>query len=642
VLCDCGGTLRNKINFDRLQQLPTVKKVVVSSHFCSPKECKKTIRAVSTKKVDRIVIGACDREIFEGALKQAVAGSGINPGLLWCVNIREHCGWVTGGKKAATDRAVEIVTAALRRIKFATKVKSKKVTVNQDVLVIGGGVGAMQTASALAGTGHRVNIVTDGKSLDGQAAKSPDLYGYIAHESRRAATLVQKRIDELIEKVNKNKRIELYTETKLLSLDGRCGNFTATIGLNGSEKTLAAGAVVLASGAAASPLADKWAELVGSGRDVPDRIAIVMDSLGEQGPDVSAQVLSAAEQLIERFGAEVKIYCHNIRLAATGLEALYRRARQAGAVVIKYDDKPVITSKGSTKTIRTIEPAAGVEVEAEFDLVISADAAEPEISKFTDVIRHLRAGPEGVLQADNVWLLPTKSNLEGISVIGRARRKNELRAAQTDALAAAGQIHQLLKDKKIEVLDDAASVDAEKCVLCLSCLRICPCGAIDIDIVTKAASVSALTCQRCGICVALCPAGAIELPGYMTKQLAAEVADRPKLTVFACENSAFPAATAAAAAGCGCGENVRLIRVPCAGRVDAREILRCLQNGTEKVLVLGCHPDSCKYINGSSRAVKTIMRIENMLQKARIEKERVVFGPLASVEPKRFLEYVKE
>jgi len=258
------------------------------------------------------------------------------------------------------------------------------------------------------------------------------------------------------------------------------------------------------------------------------------------------------------------------------------------------------------------------------------------------LIGGLRPGPEGALQADNVWLLPTKTNREGIFVVGSSGCTEELRDAQADGLATANQIHELLKNKEIEILDDAAVVDDDKCALCLTCMRICPHGAVSIDVDNSVASISAVACQRCGICAAECPGGAIELPRYTQKEIVAEVGDRPQITVFACENSAYPAATAVGINGSEYNAKVRLIRVPCAGKVDPRDVLRALERGAEKVMILGCHLENCQYLAGSTRAAKRIERLNNELEKAGVDNKRVVFGQLAAVEPSRFLEFVRE
>jgi coenzyme F420-reducing hydrogenase delta subunit/Pyruvate/2-oxoacid:ferredoxin oxidoreductase delta subunit len=297
------------------------------------------------------------------------------------------------------------------------------------------------------------------------------------------------------------------------------------------------------------------------------------------------------------------------------------RAGAGGKVAIEFDD-----------------PVAAATVAGEFDLTVVADVTPGRLDALTrGLIAGLRTGPDGALQYDNVWLLPTLTNRPGVFVAGGARGNSEWREAMTDGLAVAGQAHDLLTGGTIAPIKDAATVDADKCVLCLTCLRICPHGAIRIDDAKKAASVSPLSCRRCGICAAECPAVAIQLPGFSDNQMEARIGAKPRVTVFACENSAFPAAETA---GRKAAARVRMIKVPCAGKVDPRSVLDALSRGADKVLVLGCHPENCQYLSGSSRASKRVERLGAALEKAGFDKSRVQFGGLASVEPARFAEYV--
>ena len=645
VLCDCGGTLRGRLDFERLRKqlgrLPAVATIKLCSKFCQQNECTKMIESLfrNNKHVKRLVIGACDQEIFGKTLRQTGQGDTVNHGLSWCVNIREHCSWVAGTPEAATDKAKEALTAAIRRVKLASAIKRKKVSVNQDVLIIGAGVAAMQTAVALSRLAHRVTLVESSEKLGGSAAETPELYAYVAPSSTDAEALVQSRVDELTGQVRNDEQIHVHTSSSLKSIEGEFGDFTAVVSSNGTVQKVSAGALVLAVDSAT--MKPDLVRIIHSGDDVPKRIAIVTDVLGEQGRAVSAHVLSAAELLTKRFGAEVKLFCHNIRVSSTGLESLYRRARQAGVVIAKYESPPVISEQGNKTLVEVKEPLIGAEICEEFDRVVMADASAANSSnELLSLIEGLRPGPDGMLQADNVWLLPTKTNREGIFVAGLAAGTDELRDAQADGLATANEIHELLKDKEIEILDDAAVVDGDKCVLCLTCMRICPHGAVSIDVDNSVASISAVACQRCGICAAECPAGAIELPRYTQDEIKAEVGDKPQITVFVCENSAYPAATAAAINGREWERGVRLIRVPCAGKVDPRDVLRALECGAEKVMILGCHLENCRYLSGSTRAGKRIERLKSELEKVGVDKKRVVFGQLASVEPSRFLEFV--
>lgn len=649
VLCDCAGTLRSRLDFDRLAEhlsgLADVATVKLCSKFCQQNDCTKTIK--SLKQTERLVIGACDPEIFNNTLQEAIQGVNLNDGLLWSVNIREHCGWVAATPEVATNKAKEILSAAVRRVKMASAIKSKKTSVNQNVLVLGGSVAAMQTASTLSQLGHPVTLLESSERLGAASAQTPELYGYVASDCSQAEAFVQSQVDQLIHLITNDKQIRIQTSSNLKSLQGEFGNFTALVTSNGTEQKLSAGAIVLAPEATTKK--SELVELFHNGKEAPKRVAIVMDTSGEQGKRVSAQVLSAAELLVKRFGVEVKLYCHNIRVAATGMEALYRRAREAGVVIIKYESPPKVSDCGSKKVVSVQEPVIGFQVDEEFDMVVMADIVAADNTELLSIIEGLRPGPAGDLQADSVWLLPTKSNREGIFVVGLAVDTDELRDAQTDGLATANKIHELLKNKQIDVLDDAASVDGDKCVLCLTCMRICPHAAISIDVDNKAASVSAVTCQRCGICAAECPAGAIQLPRYTDEQVAAELGDKPRIIIFACENSAYPAATAAAINGLGSrkagsqwGQQAQLIRVPCAGKVDPRDVLRALECGAQKVMILGCHLESCQYLTGSTRTAKRIERLNNALGKAGFDKQRLIFGQLASVEPHKFIEYVSE
>ncbi|MGD9109427.1 MAG: FAD-dependent oxidoreductase [Phycisphaerales bacterium] len=531
---------------------------------------------------------------------------------------------------------IQNTKSTVHKTNDADTIEYKRVLVNQDVLVIGGGVAAMQTAIGLSRLGHNVTLVCSEQDIGGAAANNPQLYGYIGGDLAESEAFVRTCVSELIDKVTNDSRINIKSNVELQSVEGELGNFRFEVGSNGSAEDIAAGAIVLAVGAGnrKSPLS----ELINKGRRVPRNIAIVMDLLAEQTRAVCAEVLSAAELLVKQYGAEVKLYCNNLRVAAHGLEAQYKRARQAGVVIIKCNKPPVIADRGYNKTVTVEDEPAGCELTEEFDLVVIADAVSVNGQKTLSKFKYLKAGPESALQVDNVWALPVASNIDGIFVVGGAKGNSELREAQADGLAAAYEIHELLKDSQIEIPLDAAVVDADKCVLCLTCLRSCPHGAISIDTENETAKISEISCRRCGICVVQCPAGAIELPRYTTEQIAAEAGDEPKVTVFACENSVYPLANAVG----GCKDNVTLIKVPCAGKVDPKEVLRELQCGADKVKIFACHKENCKYINGSGYAAKRIAYIKSMLERAGLDANKVTFCELASVEPAKFLKCVKE
>lgn len=489
-------------------------------------------------------------------------------------------------------------------------IKTRKVKINQAVAVVGSSAAATQSALSLTKLGHKVTLITPENSLSGQD----------------------------IEQIKNSKNIEILTSSVLESVDGEFGNFQISIKSDGKQKKLAVGAIILNYSNNYGDI-DKLAEMIQKG-DVPGRVAIVLDMVKQQTSAVWGRVLSAAKILVERFGSEVTIYCRSARVAANGLESLYQKVRNLGVIISKFDSPPEIVEQQGMVIIRAYDEIIGAETSRQFDLLITA-----ETNHNTDIakaLRQLKTGPDGELQYDDVWLTATKTNCKGIFAIGDARGNSDYRASLTDALAAAGEVGSLLSEAEIEIAEDAAVVDAEKCVLCLTCRRVCPHGAISIDKENEAAKVSLLSCMRCGACAAQCPTGAIQLPLYSDEETRAKLSVKPSITIFACENSAIPAAEAAKSCGFKPDSKINFVNLPCAGKVDTRDVLAALEKGAEKVMILACHPESCQYLTGSSRARNRVKRINNMLVKAGFDSERVIFKGISAVEPMKFIEYVKE
>ena len=87
-------------------------------------------------------------------------------------------------------------------------------------------------------------------------------------------------------------------------------------------------------------------------------------------------------------------------------------------------------------------------------------------------------------------------------------------------------IHELLSSAKILVEGERVKADPQKCVACLTCIRVCPHGAIQlvkVDGSKEVAGISDLACYACGICAAICPAKAIKFQGYRDEEILAQI-----------------------------------------------------------------------------------------------------------------------
>lgn len=682
VLCDCGGQLRKRLDFARLKRELSkevrVASVAVCSDLCAERHCVAAIKSATSGGAKRLVVAACAREKIQKPLYDALSKRKLNNGLSWMVNIRELCALAYKDKGRATAKAREHILAGVRRVQLAQPVKARFMPLGKNIAVIGAGVAGLQATTALAGLGYRVALLHNDRELGGVTGTMPELFGYVGAGPDDSFTRVKALVDALVAEVRQSKNVTVYSSTPVKAVQGEAGNFSVIAASANGEKLLKASAVVIAAGCDYMPalqtVGGKDSCIVDMGGllqrvrhgPLPGKIAIVMDVAGEQGRAVSAQVFSIAERIAGRAGIQVKLFCRNARVAATGMESLYRRSRQAGLLVVKGDKTPVITLNGNKALLCWKDEVVESELNEEFDLVASADLSPRPSSRHSSlasaklpaepgwataegagtlsggIVAGLRTGPDGTAQYDNIRLLPVGTNRPGVFVAGSARGNSELRDALADGLAAAAQAHALLWTGRMQVRDDVATVDTDKCVLCLTCVRICPHGAVSVDDKKKSASVSPVSCQRCGTCAAECPACAITLPGYTDEQFAAEAGDKPRVIVFACENSALPAAEAVGAMGVGCGNAVQLIRVPCAGDVSPRNVLAALEKGIQKVVVMGCHPESCLYLNGSCRAAGRMERLQGMLEKAGVDKSRVSFVGMAPVELVKLVEYAKE
>jgi len=86
--------------------------------------------------------------------------------------------------------------------------------------------------------------------------------------------------------------------------------------------------------------------------------------------------------------------------------------------------------------------------------------------------------------------------------------------------------------------------------------------------------------------------------------------------------------------------NIRIIRVPCSGRVDPLFVAKCFQEGVDGVVVLGCHPGDCHYVEGNYHARRRFALLGRFLEYLGIDKERFRVEWVSASEGKRFSQLV--
>ena len=116
----------------------------------------------------------------------------------------------------------------------------------------------------------------------------------------------------------------------------------------------------------------------------------------------------------------------------------------------------------------------------------------------------------------------------------------------------------------------------------------------------------------------------------------------PKIVAFCCNFCAFAAADLAGAMRLQYPPNVRIIRLPCTGKVDAILLMEALEEGADGVFVAGCLEGQCHFLKGNLRARKRVDYVKRLLAEAGIESQRLEMFNLSSAMGGRFAEIVEE
>lgn len=97
----------------------------------------------------------------------------------------------------------------------------------------------------------------------------------------------------------------------------------------------------------------------------------------------------------------------------------------------------------------------------------------------------------------------------------------------------------------------------------------------------------------------------------------------PTVLAFVCNWCTYTAADLAGTSRMVQQPNLRLVRMMCTGMVDPKYIVKSLLSGADGVLISGCHPGDCHYINGNYKARRRVKLLNEILPQFGIEKERV-------------------
>ncbi|MHC4505588.1 MAG: hydrogenase iron-sulfur subunit [Planctomycetota bacterium] len=111
---------------------------------------------------------------------------------------------------------------------------------------------------------------------------------------------------------------------------------------------------------------------------------------------------------------------------------------------------------------------------------------------------------------------------------------------------------------------------------------------------------------------------------------------KPRIVAFLCNWCSYAGADLAGVSRFQYPPHLKVIRVPCSGRVNPMFIIRALQSGADGVLVSGCHPGDCHYATGNYYARRKFVLLKKLIDFVGLEEGRVHFSWVSAAEGEKF------
>ncbi len=344
---------------------------------------------------------------------------------------------------------------------------------------------------------------------------------------------------------------------------------------------------------------------------------------------------------------DVTILHKDIRLNGKDYERFYYEAEALGVKMIRGEAGEVTENADGLKF--TYLDEAGKNVDLLTDMVVLSNGMEasPGNEDLAKAIG-LDLNPDGFIAESHPKLSPVETNINGVYICGAIQGPMDIQHSMNQVLYATNKASSILNQKEIEVELTKAIVDEDTCVGCGACASACPFEAITwSDFGLPIVNVEA--CTGCGICAATCPVAAMQLRLFRDEQVLPAIEgllkpkkwlmdrDDPVVVAFACEGAAGYAAELAGQMGMTVPDSVRVLKVPCSGRLDALHLMKAFDQGADGVAIFACPEDQCHYIDGSKKAEERVAYLKKTLDVLGIGGDKLDIYNVNSCEPDRFV-----
>ena len=230
-VCWCGTNISKMVDVEavtnEVKALPNVTIAKNYKYMCSDPGQDLIIKDIKLHNLNRVVVAACSPRIHELTFRTACEKAGINPYLFEMANVREQDSWVHTDRTEATNKAIDLVVAAIRRVRYHEPLQKRFVNVNPATLIIGGGISGLTAALEIANAGKQVYLVEKSDQLGGQVKKFDLTFPHLSS--------AQQMIRPIVQRVDNHPNISVFLETEIREVTGYIGNFKTAISVNGGD-----------------------------------------------------------------------------------------------------------------------------------------------------------------------------------------------------------------------------------------------------------------------------------------------------------------------------------------------------------------------------------------------------------------------
>ena len=543
-ICHCGINIGGYVDVPEVTRyastLPNVVMADRNLYTCSADTQGIIKEKIEEYHLNRVIVASCTPRTHEPLFQETIREAGLNRYLFQMANIRDQCSWVHMNQpEEATQKAKDLVRMAVNKARRIEPIDRIKLGVTPKALVVGGGISGMVAALNFATQEFETHLVEREEKLGGFAR-------HIYHTLEGGD--VQVYLEDLIDKVNSNKFIHVYTNAEIESIDGYIGNFKTTVAYGPKKDRVEFdhGVVIVATGAKEYKpkeflygqnknviLQSEFEEILNTNGKIKDKKSIVMiqcvGSRNDEHPYCSKMCCAEAIKnalLVKRINptSEVIVLFRDIRTYGFK-EKYYRKAREAGVIFIRYDENypPEIISEDSSLKVDVKTPTAG-ELSLPADLlVLSAGivASHEENEELAKMLKVPLNDDNFYLEA-HVKLRPVDFATEGVFVAGLAHCPKTIEDSISQANAAVSRACTILSKDEIEAEGKTAVIDMTRCIGCGMCVENCAYNAIELIEDRRfglVASINQVLCKGCGACSGNCRCSAIDILGFTSEQI---------------------------------------------------------------------------------------------------------------------------